>query len=277
MALTLDRVGFAYPAASGVYAPAVDGVSLFVEPGELVLVLGATGSGKSTLLQIAAGLLEPSSGASEIDGAPLSRSSARGAVGLVFQDAEAQLFAETVLDDVAFGPANLGASREGGREAARDALERVGLPHEDFAARSPFGLSGGEARRAAIAGVVAMSPRYLLMDEPTAGLDARGRRAVRSLIRAERERSGVVVVSHSADEFLGDADRVLLLACGRGVFAGSAAELVAHPEKFADAGLTAPDVLRLQQLAAERGLVLPQFTLDPDAVAHALVSAGGWS
>jgi energy-coupling factor transport system ATP-binding protein len=270
-------VGFSYPVASGADAPAVDHVSLSVAPGELVLVLGATGSGKSTLLRIAAGLLEPSSGTAAIDGEPLSRASARGAVGLVFQDAEAQLFAESVLDDVAFGPANLGASREDARTAARDALVRVGLPPEDFAARSPFGLSGGEARRAAIAGVLAMSPRYLLMDEPTAGLDARGRGAVRDLIRAARERSGVVVVSHSADEFLGDADRVLLLACGREAFAGAAADLVTHPETFADAGLAAPGVLRLQQLAVERGLVLPDFSLDPDAVAHALASAGGWS
>jgi energy-coupling factor transport system ATP-binding protein len=277
VALTLDRVGFAYPVASGSDAPAVDRVSLSVEPGELVLVLGATGSGKSTLLRIAAGLLGSSSGTATIDGEPLSRASARGAVGLVFQDAEAQLFAETVLDDVAFGPANLGESRDGAHAAAREALTRVGLPPEDFATRSPFGLSGGEARRAAIAGVLAMSPRYLLMDEPTAGLDARGRGAVSDLIRAARERSGVVVVSHSADEFLGDADRVLLLSRGQGVFSGPATELVSHPETFADAGLTAPDVLRLQQLAAERGLALPQFSLDPDAVARALASAGGWS
>jgi energy-coupling factor transporter ATP-binding protein EcfA2 len=277
VALTLDRVGFAYPVASGVDAPAVDRVSFSVASGELVLVLGATGSGKSTLLRIAAGLLEPSSGTGAIDGERLSRTTARGAVGLVFQDAEAQLFAESVLDDVAFGPANLGASREDARAAARDALKRVGLPPEDFATRSPFGLSGGEARRAAIAGVLAMSPRYLLMDEPTAGLDARGRRAVRDLIRAEREHSGVLVVSHSADEFLGDADRVLLLASGQGVFAGSVAELMAHPATFADAGLASPDVLRIQQLAVERGLALPGFSLDPDAVAHALASAGEWS
>lgn len=276
MGLTLARVGFHYPVAAGADAPALDGVSLRVEPGELALVLGATGSGKSTLLRLAAGLLAPTTGDMEIDDAPLTRVSARETVGLVFQDPETQLFAETVADDVAFGPSNLGASRDEARHAAIEALERVGLPAETFAERSPFALSGGEARRAAIAGVLAMAPRYLLLDEPTAGLDARGRNAVRELIRAERERSGVVVVSHSAAEFLGEADRVLVLQCGRTAFAGSGAELVARPQAFEDAGLAAPDVLRAQMLAAERGAVLPGFTLDPLAAAKALAAAGGW-
>jgi ABC-type multidrug transport system ATPase subunit len=122
-----------------------------------------------------------------------------------------------------------------------------------------------------------MSPRYMLLDEPTAGLDARGREAVHAIISAERERCGVVVVSHSAAEFLGDADRVLLLAEGRSVFEGPAAELVAEPAKFAQAGLVAPDVLRVQQLAAERGVRLAGFSLDVDDAARALLGTGGLS
>jgi len=247
-----------------------------VERGELVLVLGATGSGKSTLLRIAAGLLSATRGSAAVDGVPLTRSSARGVVGLVFQDAEAQLFAETVADDVAFGPRNLGAPPLDAAAAARDALARVGLDPDAYGARSPFALSGGEARRAAIAGVLAMRPRYLLLDEPTAGLDARGRDAVRALVGAERERSGVVVVSHSAAEFLGDADRVLLLSEGRTAFAGSGARLVGEPEAFTHAGLVAPDVLRAQQLAAERGASLAPFTLEPEAAAASIAAAGGW-
>lgn len=276
MALTLESIGFAYPLPSGDQSPALDGVSLDVEQGQLVLVLGATGSGKSTLLQIAAGLLGASSGGASIDGEPLTRATARGAVGLVFQDPEAQLFADSVLDDVAFGPTNLGASREEARASATEALARVGLPAERFAERSPFALSGGEARRAAIAGVLAMSPRYLLLDEPTAGLDARGREAVRAIVRSERDRCGVVVVSHSAAEFLGEADRVLLLADGRSAFEGAAAELIAAPESFERAGLVAPDVLRVQQLAVERGAQLGGFTLDVDRAARALLGAEGW-
>ena len=276
MGLRLDNIGFSYPAASGSGESALTDVSLLVESGELVLVLGATGSGKSTLLRIASGLLERSSGSATIEDAPLTRANARGAVGLVFQDAEAQLFAESVLDDVAFGPANLGASKDAARSAAREALQRVGLPPERFATRSPFGLSGGEARRAAVAGVLAMSPRYLLMDEPTSGLDARGRDAVRAIIRAERKRCGIVVVSHSAAEFLADADRVVLLSGGRQAFCGQPRDLIARPAFFAEAGLVAPDVLRVQELAAERGIVLGEFSLDAEAAAASLAAAGGW-
>ena len=276
MALSLDSVGFTYPVAADVVEPALADVSVKVDVGELTLVLGATGSGKSTLLRMASGLLEPSWGAVAIDGEPLTRARARGAVGLVFQDAEAQLFAETVLDDVAFGPANLGASKADAQAAAREALQRVGLSSDEFASRSPFGLSGGEARRAAIAGVLAMSPRYLLMDEPTAGLDARGRLAVRAIIAAERERCGVAIVSHSAVEFLGEADRVVLLTSGRVTFSGRAQELIARPRAFADAGLLAPDVLRVQELAAERGVQVGEYRLDPEGAAEVLASAGGW-
>ena len=278
MALTLTDIAYRYPVASAPEcAPALDGVSLTVEPSELVLVLGATGSGKSTLLRIAAGLLGATAGEASIDGEPLTGRSARGAVGLVFQDAEAQLFAETVADDVAFGPCNLGATAPEAAETAREALQRVGLDPEVYGQRSPFGLSGGEARRAAIAGVLAMGPRYLLLDEPTAGLDARGRAAVRALIGAERARSGIVVVSHSAAEFLGEADRVLLLADGRAAFEGPADQLVADPSAFEKAGLAAPDVLRVQMLAVAAGAAPSGFSLDPNEAARRLTPAGGWS
>jgi energy-coupling factor transport system ATP-binding protein len=273
VALTLDRVGFAYPVHAGEPIEALRDVSLRVAQGELVLVLGATGSGKSTLLQIAAGLLGASTGVAELDGEPLSRATARGVVGMVFQDPESQLFADNVLDDVAFGPVNLGVARDVALADSRATLERVGLRAAEFESRSPFALSGGEARRAAIAGVLAMAPRYLLLDEPTAGLDARGRAAVADIVRAERERCGVVVVSHSADEFLGEADRVLVLHDGRAVFEGDAAVLTARPDAFDDAGLAAPEVLRAQQLAVMRGANLSGFSLDAEQAARALADA----
>lgn len=276
MGLILERVSFAYPTPTGEQVRALADVSLAVAPGEVVLVLGRAGSGKSTLLKIAAGVLDGFSGDTHLDGVALTGKAARGRVGLVFQDPESQLFADTVLDDVAFGPRNLGQPREAAEETAREVLDRVGLSAERFGARSPFTLSGGEARRAAIAGVLAMSPGYLLLDEPTAGLDAPGRAAVRELVLREGEHCGIVVVSHSAEEFLGLADRVLLLAEGATVFSGPTEMLLAEPSAFARAGLLAPELLRLQALALENGVPLPRgLTLDPDALASALLDAGG--
>ena len=276
MGLSLENIAYTYAAGTTLAQPALFGVSLAVEPGELALVLGATGSGKSTLMRLAAGLLEPSSGTATIDGGALSRSTARGAIGLVFQDAESQLFAETLAADVAFGPRNLGVDADEVRARVADALEMVGLTPARYADRSPFTLSGGEARRGAIAGVIAMRPRYLLLDEPTAGLDARGRSAVRTAIAAARRDAGVVVVSHSAEEFLGDADHAMLLAGGTVAFAGRARALIDNPELFASGGLEAPALLEVQRLAREGGHDPGTFSLDPIVVAGALSGTGGW-
>ena len=277
MALILDRVGHTYSVGTSYEERALSGVSLAVQRGEIVLVLGSTGSGKSTLLRIAAGLLPATSGRAELDGSGLTRAMARGRVGLVFQDAESQLFAETVAADVAFGPRNLGATAEQAGQRVHEALLAVGLDPALYGGRSPFGLSGGEARRAAIAGVVAMRPAYLLLDEPTAGLDARGRDAVRSVVKAARQNAGIIVVSHSAEEFLGEADRVVVLANGETSFDGPAADLVAEPAAFSAAGLIAPDVLRTQQLARDRGHDAGSFTLDPRVAAASLARVGGGS
>lgn len=275
MSLTLDGIGYTYAAGTAYSQRALESVSCSIARGELVLVLGATGSGKSTLLRIAAGLLDGAEGTAIIDGEPLTRKTARGRVGLVFQDAESQLFAETVANDVAFGPRNMGATDAEASAAACKALLRVGLPPEEYSERSPFSLSGGEARRAAIAGVLAFGPRYLLLDEPTAGLDARGRRAVSTIVSEARASAGVVVVSHSAEEFLGSADRVLVLAGGRAVYDGTALDLIADPTPFASAGLLAPDVLRIQMQARARGCDVGSFTLDPLDAAAALAQALG--
>lgn len=276
MSLRLTDISYTYAADTDYAEAALRGVSLDVAPGELVLVLGATGSGKSTLLRIAAGLMEPRSGSATIDDDPLDRASARGAVGLVFQDAESQLFADTLIDDVAFGPKNLGMDAVSAQAAASEALEAVGLAPAVFGTRSPFSLSGGEARRAAIAGVLAMRPRYLLADEPTAGLDAGGRRLLKSLILHTRERAGVVVVSHTAEEFLGEADRVLVLSAGTTHWYGQASDVVADPDVLVGAGLVAPDVLEVQRLARQAGLSIDGFVLDPDRAGRRLAEAGGW-
>lgn len=277
MALTAKGVGYSYSAGTDFQQRAVDDVSFSVGTGQLVLVIGSTGSGKSTLLRMLAGLLAPASGTLTIDDVPLNAATARGAIGLVFQDAESQLFAETVIDDVSFGPRNLGVDESDLPGVAGDALRSVGLDPTVYGPRSPFGLSGGEARRVAIAGVLAMGPRYLLLDEPTAGLDALGRRAVRDVIRRSRQGAGVVVVSHSAEEFLGEADTVIMLADGAVAFSGEARDAINDPAVFERAGLSAPDVLRVQQIARERGLQLGELTLDPEAAAGALRLAGAWS
>lgn len=274
MALTLTNIDYTYQPGTAFAENALCDVSLEVGRGELTLVLGATGSGKSTLLRVASGLLAPDSGSVAADDEPMSRSFAPGAVGLVFQDAEAQLFADTVLQDVEFGPLNLGVAQSDAAQRAVEALAAVGIDPEAFGPRSPFTLSGGEARRVAIAGVLAMRPRYLLLDEPTAGLDAPGRALVRELIERARADVGIVVVSHAAEEFLGAADRVVLLSGGRSVWYGPADDLIADPSPFSEAGLRAPDILRVQMAARERGVYAGEFSLDPVVVARTLLAEG---
>lgn len=273
MALRLDNVTFAYGRGAHTPVDAVAGVSLVLEPGELVLVLGPTGSGKSTLMRLAAGLLAPAQGSVSVDGAPAGPKTAGAKVGLIFQDPESQLFADTVLDDVAFGPRNLGLDRPAAQAAAKEALSAVGLNPEAFGPRSPFTLSGGEARRAAIAGVLAMRPRYLLADEPTAGLDARGRRAVCELLRSQRARSGVMVVSHAAEHFLADADRVVVLRGGAVAWSGTGDAVAADPDSVTASGVRLPDILEVQHALIRAGLSLPTLSLEPSVAAANIASA----
>lgn len=275
MPLVIDRVSFAYARGPVHGALAVDGVSLTVEPGELTLLIGPTGSGKSTLMRLAAGLLAPDSGQVLVNGRPNAGGSPRGALGLVFQEPETQLFADTVRDDVAFGPRNLGHSADEVSRASVDALVAVGLDPEEYGGRSPFGLSGGEARRAAIAGVLAMRPRYLLADEPTAGLDAPGRKLVTEALLRQKQHAGVVVVSHHAEEFLGQADRLVMMSNGAVAWQGVAAEAVEDPRLFALAGLPAPGILGVQADARACGRGQGPFTLDPEVAAERLVGPKG--
>jgi len=272
--LTLTGVGLVYGAGTRYARRALGGVDMTVEIGELVVVLGPTGSGKSTLLRVAAGVLPPTEGRVEVGERRLEGPAAlerERRIGLVFQNPEKQLFAETVADDVAFGPRNLGSPDP--EAAAGEALARVGLDPAGFGPRSPFTLSGGEARRVALAGVLAMDPAYVLLDEPTTGLDAAGRRAVLEAVRAVRGDAGVVVVTHDAEELLGEADRAIILSEGRVAHAGPAEGLVRRPDLFAESGLLAPDVLRAQLLATDRGVAMPPFVLDVEEAAAALDAA----
>lgn len=268
MGLSARSLGYTYGHGTRFAVEALRAVDLDVDTGELVVITGATGSGKSTLLRLLAGLLGPTAGTVTADGFAVSGREARGRVAIVFQNSEAQFFAESVLEDVAFGPRNLNAADP--TRAAERALEAVGLDPAAFGDRSPFLLSGGEARRVAIAGALAMGSPYLLLDEPTAGLDARGRADVREVIAHERERAGVVVVTHDPEEFLGDADRVLALEAGSAVFSGGVPELYDSASSYEGAGLRLPEIVRVQLLARERGMRAEAISLDPVAVADAL-------
>lgn len=264
---------------------ALGGVSLRVSPGDLVLVLGRTGSGKTTLLRAAAGLLPLAGGSVEVDGAPVSGAgAARGGIGLLFQRPEAQFFALTVEEDCAFGPRNLGRGTALALSDAHEALADVGLDPAVFGPREPWSLSGGEARRAAFAGVLAMHPRYLLLDEPTAGLDAAAVDAVCAVVERMRETSGVLIVTHDPDRFIAQATAVLILADGRCVFSGDVpAFLRVLPDLAAGGTVEPPEVPRALMLARERGAAITgSLTIDTDLGARMLAdsrpgTAGGAS
>lgn len=210
---SLNDIGVTYTQGNQ-KVQALDHVSCAIKEGEFVVIEGHTGAGKSTLLKLLAGLMEPTEGSLAFQGQPLTTKATRGKVGLVFQNPEMALFGETVLQDVAFGPRNFGATEAQSRETARDALERVGIDPDVFGERTPLKLSGGEARKVALAGVLAFEPAVLLTDEPTAALDAPGRFAVRQLLANCSKHSTIVVVTHSPEEFEGCADRIFTLRDG---------------------------------------------------------------
>ncbi len=261
MSLTLAHVGCTYNSGTSLAHEALIDVSLAIEPGRVLLVTGATGSGKSTLLRCAAGLLAPTTGTVDIEGTPVIP----GDVGIVFQRPDAQLFAATVLDDVAFGPRNRSRTPTQAKEDAREALARVGLDPDVYGARSPFALSGGQARRVAIAGVLAMRSRYLLFDEPTAGLDASGRAFILDLVVSlAHEGVGVVVVTHDLDAFLDVFDRAALLRKGRSIWQGTSCALLGDSILFERAGLEVPELLAFElTLGAQPGCL----STNPDEVA----------
>lgn len=252
MPIEIKNLKHVYDQGSPYQTAALDDVSLTVSDGEILGLIGHTGSGKSTLIQHMNGLLKATGGTILVDGESLT---ARGArldavrkkVGLVFQYPEYQLFEETIAKDVAFGPRQMGLSPEAVDERVREAMTIVGLEYEAFKDRSPFELSGGQRRRAAIAGILAMDPKYLILDEPTAGLDPKGREEVLDQILALHQRKGitVILVSHSMEDIARLVDRIVVMHQGRIAFSGAPAEVFRHVEELRAIGLGVPQVTEL--------------------------------
>ena len=256
-------------------------VSLKIERGEFIGIIGHTGSGKSTLVQHLNGLLRPTAGTVSLDGANMHErkkalKSVRQKVGMVFQYPEHQLFEETVFDDVAFGPRNLGLSDEEVQQRVESALDCVGLSVSDVAKRSPFRLSGGQMRRVAIAGVIALRPEYLVLDEPSAGLDPCGRDEIYAQILQLYRASGmaVVLVTHNMEDVARMAKRLLVMDHGRIRFDGAPADLF-HDEtiQLRDFGVSLPHVTSLLKTLRKHGLDLDDTLLDEEVVSETIRSA----
>jgi len=256
---------------------ALDGITLEVRDGEAVGLAGASGSGKSTLAQHLNGLLRPTGGRVRVGGVEVPHrggdlGAVRATVGLLFQFPEQQLFEETVELDVGFGPRNLGLGVEQVRERVLEALDLVGLPPSRFGGRSPFSLSGGERRRAALAGVLAMRPRCLVLDEPTAGLDPRGASELLSLLGRLRREQGMslVVISHRMEDLAILVDRLVVLACGRVAADAPLRDLLGRPLWLAEHHLEAPALSRLAARLDEGGLKLDPLPLTLEEAEQAL-------
>ena len=261
-------------------AAALKDVNLTIGEGEFVGVIGHTGSGKSTLIMHLNGLLSPTSGTVLVDGLDLSKKETnlkevRRRVGLVFQYPEYQLFEETVLKDVMFGPLNLGLSREEAESRARESLALVGIP-EPLYESSPFDLSGGQKRRVAVAGVLAMKPGTLILDEPAAGLDPRGREEILSLIqKVHAEGTTIVMVSHSMTDVSRLCSRILVLSHGQLLMDGTPREIFGNSRALREAGLEIPPCAELCLRLRAEGFDLPQDIYTREDMVRAL-SALSW-
>ena len=263
MPIVVEKLNYIYLSGSNLARHALEDVSFQVEEGEFLSVIGHTGSGKSTLIQHLNGLVQPTSGYVNVDGLDpaqkADRPKIRRLVGMVFQYPEYQLFEETVAADIAFGPRNLGVAEAELEERIRESMELVGLDYQRFAHKSPFDLSGGEKRRVALAGVIAMRPKYLVLDEPMAGLDPRGRNNVLSTIRKLRETTGcaIIMVSHSMDDVARESRRILVLNHGRVAMLAPPEEIFAQAEILERMGLDLPESAKLALALKRRGVSVP--------------------
>ena len=271
MPIKIEHLTHTYNPGSPFETNALKDVTLTIETGDFLGLIGHTGSGKSTLIQHLNGLLKPTAGRILIDGTDITQpgfklKDIRKKVGLVFQYPEYQLFEETIEKDIAFGPGNLGLKEEVIRQRVKEAMEMVKLPYDELKDRSPFDLSSGQRRRVAIAGVLAMKPDILILDEPTASLDPRGRDEILEQIKVlhQQQQITVILVSHSMEDIGRLVDRIIVMHQGTIAFSGTPREIFRRAEHLEAIGLGVPQITHLMKSLNRRGCDLPEdiFTID---------------
>lgn len=266
MSIRVENITYTYGSGTPYEKTALADVDLTIDKGEFVGIIGHTGSGKSTLIQHLNGLIHPTRGKVLVDGVDLAEKTKesiakRHSVGMVFQYPEQQLFEETIAQDIAFGPRNLGCDEETVDERVREAMKFVGLDYDTYAGRSPFRLSGGQMRRVAIAGVIAMKPDFLILDEPSAGLDPIGRREIFSQIKKWYEDGAfsVILVSHNMDDIAKLATRLLVMSHGHCVLDGKPMDIFLHHRKeLNDAGVDVPPLTKTLLYLESQGIPVPE-------------------
>ena len=284
--MKIEKLCYTYQLGTPNAIEALKNINLEIEKGSFIGLIGHTGSGKSTFIQHLNGLLKPNSGKIYIDGIDISEKGVkmkeiRKRVGLVFQYPEHQLFEETVFKDIAFGPSNLELSEDEVKRRVKKAMIMVGLSYADLKDKSPFELSGGQKRRVAIAGVLAMGPEYLILDEPTAGLDPLGRNEILARIKKLHKRLHIttILVTHSMDEVARLADYLVVMNDGEIILQGEPRDVFQHREILEKAGLGIPTVTKLLHRLKEEGLNVSTDIIDvheaKDAIKLALEKRGG--
>ncbi|CAK7003563.1 energy-coupling factor transporter ATPase [Tissierella sp. P1] len=260
MIMKINNLNYIYNANTPFEKKALDNINLEINEGEFIGLIGHTGSGKSTLVQHLNGLMKPTSGDIIIDGVNITTKDAnlkeiRQKVGLVFQYPEHQLFEETIYKDIAFGPRNLGLNEEEIHNRVKESMELVGLNFEELKDRSPFELSGGQKRRVAIAGVIAMKPKILVLDEPTAGLDPSGRDEILGEIQKLYEQEGItiILVSHSMEDVAKLVDRILVMHRGKLEMDGKTREIFRRADELESIGLGVPQITKFMKVFREKG------------------------
>ena len=279
MSIRVEHLTHIYDKGMPTQSVALDDIRFTAEDGQFVGVIGHTGSGKSTLLQHLNGLLKPDSGRVivgdvDITAPGTSMVEIRKRIGLVFQYPEYQLFEETVAKDVAFGPKNLGLSQEQIEERVREAIALVGLDYETMKDRSPFELSGGQKRRVAIAGVVAMRPEVLILDEPTAGLDPKAHKDVLTMVEEVHRRTGniTIFVSHNMADIAKLSDKIIVIDSGKMVTVGTPKEVFSRKDELRAVGLDLPPVTEFTESLREKGIDLSATILDVEQAAEEIAA-----
>jgi len=282
MSIKIENLTHVYMPKSPFEKKALDNVNLVIEDGEFLALIGHTGSGKSTLIQHLNGLLEPTSGRILVDDIDITNKEAklteiRKKIGLVFQYPEYQLFEETIEKDIAFGPNNLELSSEEVSRRVKKSMEMVGLDYETYKNVSPFDLSGGQKRRVAIAGVIAMEPKVLILDEPTAGLDPKGRDDILNCLKYLREETGmtIILVSHSMDDVANYVSRIMVMNDGVLTYDDTPRNVFRHYKELEAIGLAAPQVTYLMNDLKQAGFDVNTDAITIDEAKESILSALG--